>query len=94
MIPEQWQLGHLIGALAIHLLAIGLAHRHYNRRPGVPESGSRDALIDREAGVVGYPACATGDELGVRFCRSCVDELPVSMSYGGDRGSPLGRVVR
>jgi len=51
MIPEQWQLGHLIGALAIHLLAIGA---EYN-------NGILEVRLPVETG-----ATITGTEIEIR----------------------------
>jgi hypothetical protein len=96
MITEQWQFGLLIGLFAVHLLAAGFAYRRGKRGSGdaAPASGSERELVDREAGVVECPACATENELGYRYCRSCVDELPTPMRFGGRRADPMGRIVR
>jgi hypothetical protein len=92
MIAEQWQPGLLIGVFAVHLLAVTLAYRRRGRdAPGATPEGDP---VDREEGVVRRPACATENEPGYRFCRSCVAELPMSMSFGGAGTDPLGRIAR
>ncbi len=96
MITEQWQLGLLIGLFAVHLLAVGFAYRHGKRgsRGAVPASGSERDLVDPAEGVVECPACAAENELGYRYCRSCVTELPTPMRFGGRGTDPMGRIVR
>lgn len=96
MITEQWQLNLLAGAFVIHLLAMGLMYRYRNdaSRPGGSASDPERDLIDREAGVLECPNCAAENELGYRYCRSCVSELPGSMTFDGAGNTPLGRIVR
>ncbi|MFB6227169.1 MAG: zinc ribbon domain-containing protein [Halobacteriales archaeon] len=96
MITEQWQFSLLAGVLVIHLLAIGLMYRYRNdtSRTGGSASDSEHDLIDREAGVLECPNCAAENELGYRYCRCCVSELPGSVAFDGAGNTPLGRLVR
>jgi hypothetical protein len=96
MITEQWQFSLLAGAFVIHLLAIGLMYRYRNdvSRTGGSASNPEDDLVDSEAGVLECPNCAAENELGYRYCRSCVSELPESVAFDGAGNTPLGRIVR
>jgi hypothetical protein len=96
MITEQWQLGLLIGAFVIHVLAVGMVYRYRNQSSQAARSASRpdDDLIDHEEGTLACPECAAENELGYRYCRSCVAELPGSMAFDGAGNTPLGRIVR
>lgn len=86
-LPEP--LLYALGAsLVVHLLGAGLLWRRLvaggapaggrEQRRGVETDGDADALdrIDADAQAVTCPNCGTENELGYRFCRSCVEELP------------------
>jgi hypothetical protein len=94
MITEQWQLGLLMGALVLHLLAIGLAYR---QRGGSlePSTGTPGrSVVDRDVEVIECPECDTENDLGYRYCRSCVSELPGPTPSDRAGNTPLGRFAR
>lgn len=94
MITEQWQLGLLAVAFVIHLIAIGLMYRDRGSRTVGSASDPERDLIDHEKGLLECPNCAAENELGYRYCRCCVNELPKSMAFDGVGNTPLGRIVR
>ncbi len=86
--PQPWL---LVGLLAFNALFAYLVHRLGSRGA---DRRRGEASVDPEAGTVECPACGTDNELGYRYCRDCLAELPGSMSFlrGGD--GPLGRLTR
>ena len=50
--------------------------------------------FDRPVDVVECPDCGADNELGYRYCRSCVAELPTAMAFERDADGPLGRLSR
>jgi hypothetical protein len=96
MLGDQWQFGILIGWIAINALLAYSGYRLRERRAatgtGAPGGGADP--VDADDGVVECPDCGTANELGYRFCRSCVSELPGTMAFDRDADGPLGRVAR
>ncbi|MFB6303454.1 MAG: zinc ribbon domain-containing protein [Haloferacaceae archaeon] len=50
--------------------------------------------VDPDAGVVRCPDCGTANDLGYRFCRACVAELPGAVRAGRPASTTLGRASR
>lgn len=83
----QWQTGVLVG-LTIGLIAVQamLAYRMYRlrNRDAEPATGTvedRSDVIDTEADIVECPECGSENELGYRYCRLCVTELPGTIDF-------------
>ena len=96
MFGDQWQFGILIGWIAINALLAYRAYHLQEQRASAgadPTDGGGD-LVDADDGVVECPDCGGANELGYRFCRSCVSELPGRMAFGRDADDPLGRLTR
>jgi hypothetical protein len=103
MLGDQWQSGVLIGWIAINAL---LAYRAYHLRKrrvatvsdSTDDGGLVDAddggLVDADDGTVECPDCGAANELGYRFCRSCVSELPGTRGFDRDADGTLGRLTR
>ena len=91
MVTEQWQFALLMGVLAFHLLAAGLAYRHQEASPAV--TSASDA-IDQDAKIIRCPECNSKNDFGYRYCRSCVGELPGAIPSDGARNTPLRRFAR
>lgn len=94
MLTEQWQLGLLVVAFCLHVLAVGLAYRRRDRTSEPAASTPERDLVDREAGVIECPTCETVNDLGYRYCRSCVSELPGAVASDSAGNTPLGRIAR
>lgn len=72
-----WVYGAIVALLVLHVIALRYAYRNGKRAA----SAGRD--LDEyvsEAGVE-CPNCGEVNEVGYRYCRSCVDELPGSVSF-------------
>lgn len=96
MIGSQWQLGLVVGLVAVQTL---LVYRAYRLRGGdtvtaLGTAGDDASSVDVEDGVVECPGCGTDNELGYRYCRSPVAELPASGGFERSEGSPFGRLTR
>ena len=96
MLGDQWQFGILIGWIAINALLASRAFRLRERRAAdgadAPDGGAD--LVDDDDGTVECPDCGAANDLGYRFCRSCVSELPGTTGFDRDADGPLGRVAR
>ena len=95
MLGDQWQFGILIGWIAINaLLAYRAYHLRKRRVATVSDSTDDGGLVDADDGTVECPDCGAANDLGYRFCRSCVSELPGTTGFDRDADGPLGRVAR
>lgn len=97
MIVEQWHLGLLLGVVALHVLFSYGVYRRYHRAVRDADVGTGSdagAFVDRQDGVVECPECGTDNELGYRFCRSCVGELPGAAGFQRASDSPMSRMTR
>jgi hypothetical protein len=74
MLPEPWVLAVAVG------LDLLFAFVAYRTARAAHASGGRDteAYVDTGAGTVTCPDCGAENDLGDRFCRRCVEELPRS----------------
>jgi hypothetical protein len=97
MIDGHWELGLLVGLILVHVLVTYAAYRLRGREPAAATDAAPSAdgdLIDAENDVVECPDCGADNELGYRYCRSCVAELPTAMAFERDADGPLGRLSR
>lgn len=88
MVPSWWY-GALFALLLLQLFAVYAGARRARRST----VGDRDAdgAVDETEGVVSCPTCGAENDLGYRFCRRCVDELPGSSPYRVSNGAPRSR---
>lgn len=85
-----WLYGVLIALIAVQLFAAYASVRTH-RTDGTALGDETDAVVDESAEVVSCPSCGAENDLGYRFCRQCVGELPVSSPYPTKSGAPRGR---
>lgn len=90
MFPE-WQLGLLAAAALVNVVASYWVYRTVDRPADDTASADR---VDPAARTVVCPECETENDLGYRYCRSCVAELPGAMGFQRDGQGPLGRLTR
>lgn len=85
-------------ASALSVLVAGALTYLLSRTAGFASGPSPGAeapeAVDPDAGVVLCHECGTENELGYRFCRSCVAELPGAVAVGRSGATPFGRVSR
>lgn len=97
MTADSVSLGFGVAVLSANLI---LGYYVYRLRRGSPTSadGVSDAHdgahVDLEAGVVECPDCGTANDVGSRYCRHCVNELPAGVSFADEADGPLGRAMR
>lgn len=97
MLTQQWQTGLLVGLLVAHLL---VTYGLYRMRSDGDTAADEDAgTADSgggapEEGVVACRTCGAENDLGYRFCRSCVEELPGAASFDRTGVSPFRRTTR
>ncbi|MFB6309423.1 MAG: hypothetical protein ABEH35_08845 [Haloarculaceae archaeon] len=77
----------IVSAVAFTLLHLGVVWHLARRRS---DEGDADG-IDEATGVVECPDCGAENDLGYRFCRHCVSELPGVGPMTREVPSPAGR---
>lgn len=86
--------GLVILAVLIHAVISYRAYRLGREAAEGSLAANRDAETDgadHESGVVDCPDCDTANEVGYRYCRSCVAELPGAMEFDRSIGGGVGR---
>jgi len=53
-----------------------------------------DPAPDGSRAVVECPDCRVANEVGYRYCRACVAELPNGMEFADTDSPPFGRIIR
>lgn len=93
---SRWLLGLLAGTMALHALVMYRSYRLRERGPpnSSDTAGPERNRPDTDETVVECPNCGTTNERRYRYCRFCVTELPMTMEFDRNGGSPLGRVMR
>lgn len=96
MISSHWQLVLVVGLIAAQTLIVYRAYRlrETGTAAGTGTAGAVADLVDTEDEVVECPDCGTDNELGYRYCRSCVAELPATMNFERNADGSLGRLTR
>lgn len=81
-----------LGTYAVEWHLLPLVRRYV----AVRGARSRDAAVadsvDPVDGIVRCPDCGAENDLGYRYCRACVAELPGAARVARSASSPLGRV--
>lgn len=97
MSADSVSLGFAAAVVAANLVLGYYVYRLGGRSPVTSNDGG-DAgerpIVDPETDVVECPDCGTDNDLGYRFCRNCVNELPTAASFVDRTGGPLGRAMR
>lgn len=88
----EWLPALLVATAAMHVRVAFRIHRC--RGDQADGLGSPADLVDTGAGVFECPSCRAENDLGSRFCRSCVEELPGAVPFEGTGGSPVERITR
>lgn len=89
MTLDQWQLGLLVAVLAANLAVTYWLVRVRRSTPAAVDPAD-GAGVDPEAGVVECPSCGAENDLGYRFCRACVSELPGAVYPTRSTTTPAG----
>lgn len=83
----------LIGIGGLHLLVALLVVRFESNRgvnqPGLTAAGDDEPSSDH----VTCGECGTANEVGYRYCRQCVSELPGTISAGRPETATAGREI-
>lgn len=91
---EQRHLGLLAGLTALQVALTYGTHRGYRRTVQRESADGVGQYVDAREGVVECPECGTDNELGYRFCRFCVGELPGAVGFQRAADSPMSRTTR
>lgn len=96
MVGSHWLLGTLAGVMALHALVMYWSYPLRERdQPTSSGTARTDRVsVDTDEAVIECPKCGTTNERRYRYCRFCVNELPMTMEFEQGSGSPLGRVMR
>lgn len=86
-----WIFGAIIGLLLVHLVALRYAYENSKQAVGAPIQSDPDEYVTDEG--VECPYCGEVNEMGYRYCRRCVTELPVSTSFVDTSMLPRQRQV-
>lgn len=96
MDASQWPLWLIFVVIAVYTVLVYQANRLQEHRG---EEGNRSAATvarsgNRDETVLKCPGCGAENEVGYRYCRSCVAELPVTVDFERPAEAPMGRVLR
>jgi len=94
---QQWQLAFVLG-LALSHAAMAVVYYWLRRNPASTANDVRLAdnvtSAPTDEFLATCPECGTENELGYRYCRNCVSELPGAVDFGSDSDVPVGRLIR
>lgn len=91
---QQWHLGLLAGLIALQVALAYGTYRGYRRRISGESDAGVGQYVDAGEGVVQCPRCGTDNDLGYRFCRSCVGELPGAAGFQRAADGPTSQTMR
>ncbi len=91
---QQWHLGLLAGLIALQVALAYGTYRGYRRRVSGESDAGIGQYVDAGEGVVRCPRCGTDNDLGYRFCRSCVGELPGAIGFRRAADGPTSRTAQ
>lgn len=86
---EQWLTATPVLFAVANLLFVWFLYRALPRATTAGGAEVKDVAEYIDDDTVECPACGKTNELGYRFCRNCVNELPVAASFENGPPSPF-----
>ncbi|MFB6310007.1 MAG: zinc ribbon domain-containing protein [Salinirussus sp.] len=93
MATGLWMIGLVLVTVLLNLLALRAAYRLGSVAMGGSALDEDSTTADAD-GTVACPECGVENELGYRYCRACVNELPGALAVEQSDGTPIGGLVR
>lgn len=94
---QQWQLAFVLGLVLSHaVITVMYYWLRRDRASTADDVRLADSVTTASTDkfLATCPECGTENELGYRYCRSCVSELPGAVDFDSDSDVPIGRLIR